>query len=87
MAETKKPVTEKKTVEVDPWQDMVEIALDRAPSKEQNFQLVIVNGRRFQVPRDGKPYQVPRPVYEVLMNAREAQQRALDRKAELRSQD
>ena len=64
----------------DPWTDMREITLPRAGSNEQQFWFVGVNGRTFQVPR-GKAVEVPKPVYEVLENARrqlEAAQRIED---------
>lgn len=61
----------------DPWKDMREIMLPRAGNNEQQFQLVGVNGRTFQVPR-GKRTQVPLPVYECLMEAQAAQQEAFE---------
>jgi len=77
-------MAEKKTeVVYDPWKDMVDVVLPRAPKSEQNFQFVSVNGRRFQVPRSGKPVSVPRPVYEVLMNSAAAADYAADRKGAL----
>ena len=57
------------TPKYDPWKDMREITLPRAGNNDQQFQLVGVNGRTFQVPR-GKAVEVPLPVYEVLENAR-----------------
>lgn len=71
---------EETVVEIDPWQDMVEITLPRHPKSEQNFQFVAVNDRRFQVPRNGKPTLVPRPVYEVLMNSADMKDYAAERK-------
>lgn len=67
----------------DPWRDMKTIVLPRAPKNEQNFQFVAVNGRTFQVPRNGKPVDVPAPVYEVLMNAAALKDFAEDRKGAL----
>ena len=61
----------------DPWKAMREITLPRAGNNEQQFQLVGVNGRTFQVPR-GKRTQVPLPVYECLMEAQAAQQEAFE---------
>ncbi len=80
MATTKKI---EEFVEYDPWKDMVDIVLPRSPKGEQNFQFVAVNDRRFQVPRNGKPVSVPRPVYEVLVHAQENADYAADRKGEL----
>ena len=82
MAETKRK-TAAEAAERDPWQDMVEITLPRHPKNEQNFQFVAVNDRRFQVPRDGRPVAVPRPVYEVLRHAEEMRAYAAERKEEL----
>ena len=65
------------TPKYDPWKDMREITLPRAGNNEQQFQLVGVNGRTFQVPR-GKRTQVPLPVYECLMEAQAAQQEAFE---------
>lgn len=76
MAEAKK--TPEK--EYDIWTDMVPITLPRAPKGENNFQFVGVNGRTFQVPRTGKPVEVPRPVYEVLLRSAEMADYAADRK-------
>lgn len=61
-------MAEKKIKAVNPYRDMVEITLPRATAKEQNFEFVAVNGHTYQVPRNGRPVAVPRPVYEVLMN-------------------
>jgi hypothetical protein len=81
MATKKEEVTT--VIEYDPWKDMVDIVLPRSPKGEQNFQFVAVNDRRFQVPRNGKPVSVPRPVYEVLIHAQENADYAADRKGEL----
>lgn len=62
-----------------PWEDKRVITLPRHGKNEQNFQFVSVNDRHFQTPRDGKPHEVPLPVYEVLMNAREMADYAADR--------
>lgn len=81
---TKKTDEIKETVqECDPWKDMVEITLPRKPKSEQNFEFVAVNDRRFQVPCTGKPVEVPRPVYEVLMNSAAMKDYAADRKGAL----
>lgn len=69
--------------EYDIWKEMVPVTLPRAPKGEQNFQFVCINGRTFQVPRTGKPVDVPRPVWDVLMRAEEAKEFAADRKGEL----
>ena len=61
----------------DPWKDLREIMLPRAGNNEQQFQYVGVNGRTFQVPR-GKRTEVPRPVYECLMEAQQQAQEAFE---------
>lgn len=63
----------------DPWKDMVSVRLPRGDRNEQNFQFVSVNDRTFQVPK-GKEVEVPRPVYEVLVNAQAARDYAEDRR-------
>ena len=61
----------------DPWKDMRESMLPGAGNNEQQFQYVGVNGRTFQVPR-GKRTEVPRPVYECLMEAQQQAQEAFE---------
>ena len=58
--------------------EMKSITLPRAGGTEQQSEFVCVNGRTFQVPK-GKDVQVPLPVYEVLMNARMAEEEAFRR--------
>ena len=72
MAKTEETAVVTATTEqkYDPWKDMREIMLPRAGNNEQQFQYVGVNGRTFQVPR-GKRTEVPRPVYECLMEAQQ----------------
>lgn len=67
-----------------PWEERVEITLPKASKTEQNFQFVAVNGRTFQVPK-GKTVKVPRPVYEVLMNSRYAEEKAEKYEEELKN--
>lgn len=74
-----------KTKKADVWNEMVEVRLPKAPKTEQNFQFVGVNGRTFQVPK-GKSVTVPKPVYEVLMNAEKAKSEAEDYESELNEQ-
>ena len=62
----------------DVWNVMKAIYLPRGQGKEEQSRNVAVNGRRFQVPK-GKDVQVPLPVYEVLMNARMAEEVAFRR--------
>ena len=71
-----KPARSRKKTEADKkWGEMRTIQLPKASKSEQNFQFVAVNGRTFQVPK-GKPVEVPRPVYEVLMNSLYAEEKA-----------
>lgn len=59
MAETKTT-----TKVSDPWQEKLTIRVDRTMGKNV---YVAVNGRAYLVPT-GKPYDVPRPIYEKLMD-------------------
>ena len=54
------------------------IYLPRGQENEEQSRFVAVNGRTFMVPK-GKDVQVPLPVYEVLMNARMAEEEAFRR--------
>lgn len=67
----KKPVVSKA------WEEMRTVFLPRAMGREQNFYLVGVNGKRYQVPR-GKQIEVPLPIYERLMIMLEMEQKAID---------
>ncbi len=77
--ETKDQVENQVEETKDPWEEMVEIVLDRAPRNEQNFLFAAVNGRNYQIPRDGKPHEVPRPIADVVREARAAKLEAQDR--------
>ena len=73
--------TEPEVVEVaqatDPWKETRTTFLPRGSTREQNFILVGVNGKRYQVPR-GKSIEVPLPIYERLMIMQEAEAKAYD---------
>lgn len=69
---TKKHVAPKVS---DAWEQKRTITLPRAPMHEQNFVLVGVNGKRYQVPR-GKQVEVPLPLYERLVFMMEQEDRA-----------
>lgn len=74
MAESKAknaPVAENET-KYDPWQHKVTVLLPKASDGDQNFVLVGINGKNYQVPR-GKRVQVPKPVYDVLSRSEHAQ--------------
>lgn len=77
MAETVKKASEE-AVEVSPWDVKKTIFLPRGQESEEQSRFVCVNGRTFMVPK-GKDVQVPLPVYEVLMNARIAEEEAFRR--------
>ena len=77
MAETVKKADEE-AVEVSPWDVKKTIFLPRGQESEEQSRFVCVNGRTFMVPK-GKDVQVPLPVYEVLMNARIAEEEAFRR--------
>lgn len=63
---------------IDVWDVMKTIYLPRGQENEEQSRFVAVNGRTFMVPK-GKDVQVPLPVYEVLMNARMAEEVAFRR--------
>ena len=69
MAETKTQTA------YDPWLDMREIRLPKAQKEEENFRFCGVNGRYYQVPK-GVATMVPRPVYDMLMDAQAAEDEA-----------
>ena len=77
MAETVKKAAEE-AVEVSPWDVKKTIFLPRGQESEEQSRFVCVNGRTFMVPK-GKDVKVPLPVYEVLMNARMAEEEAFRR--------
>lgn len=77
MAEAVKKADEE-AVEVSPWDVKKTIFLHRGQENEEQSRFVAVNGRTFMVPK-GKDVQVPLPVYEVLMNARMAEEEAFRR--------
>lgn len=71
---TKKTVTEADMLmdapaeQEDPWSEMVEIKLPKAPRGGDNFQIASVNGRVFKI-KCGETVKVPAPIAEVLANA------------------
>lgn len=78
MAKTNtEPEVVEMTQATDPWQETRTIFLPRGSTREQNFILVGVNGKRYQVPR-GKSIEVPLPIYERLMIMQEAEAKAYD---------
>lgn len=71
------PETTKTTEQGTEWSETRTIFLPRGTAREQNFILVGVNGKRYQVPR-GKSIEVPLPIYERLMIMQEAQEKAYE---------
>ena len=78
MATEKTAAVETAVQQEDVWDVMRTIFLPREQSSEEKSRFVCVNGRTFIVPK-GKDVQVPLPVYEVLMNARMAEEEAYRR--------
>jgi len=50
---------------IDPWEDMVDVTLERAPRGETPYVFISLNNRNYQIPK-GKTSPVPRPVFERL---------------------
>lgn len=57
--------------------DYVTISLPRATGKEEDLVFVGLNGKGYTI-RRGVSVQVPRPVYEILMEAQRQEQRQQD---------
>lgn len=68
-------MAEPKTTKAAP--EMVTVSLPRKGANEDNFELVGLNGKMWQVPC-GKTVQVPKPVYELLMRQQEARDILMD---------
>ena len=51
-----------------PMEDLIPVTLPRATGNEQNFELVSLNGKTWQIMK-GVTVQIPLPVYEVLMES------------------
>lgn len=49
------------------WEELREITLPRGNAHEPKNLYVSINGRTFNVPKNGKPQKVPYPVYERLV--------------------
>lgn len=54
------------------WEEIREVFLPYAMGDDEQWVLVAVNGRKYQVPR-GQPVKVPLPLYERLMIMQEQQ--------------
>ena len=57
--------------------DYVSVTLPRATGKEEDFVFVGLNGKGYTI-RRGVSVRVPRPVYEILAEARRQEQRRED---------
>lgn len=75
LAQAKEPKKHVAPKVSDAWEQKRTFTLARAPMHEQNFVLVGVNGKRYQVPR-GKQVEVPLPIYERLVIMQEQEERA-----------
>lgn len=70
MANTKKETTVEPVEEYDIWKDMVKIKIPRDPSTKEDV-VVWINDRVFTIMRNVE-VEVPRPVYERLMDIEKA---------------
>lgn len=77
MATTKPPY--------DPMKDMVRIQLPRATGREETTLFVGLNGKGYNIKR-GVPVNVPRPVYDILMESERMKERQADYDEQLRQQ-
>ncbi|MBR6378017.1 MAG: hypothetical protein IKS05_09700 [Oscillospiraceae bacterium] len=57
--------------------DYVSVTLPRATGMEEEILFVGLNGKGYTI-RRGMPVQVPRPVYDILMEAQRQEQRQRD---------
>ena len=68
-AEKAEPVEETaEPAKVSVWDEKETVVIPLGSSDEENFIIVSVNGKRFQIQR-GIPVEVPKPVAEVIRNA------------------
>lgn len=68
------PETVKPAEGDDPWKRMVKVISPRLQGQDSHF--VCVNDHRWQIPADGRTYEVPEPIAEALNNFTEAEIRA-----------
>ena len=62
----------------DPWSIMETVVVPRRPKGEDQQFYVCVNDRRFVIPANGKPQEMPKPVAGILQEAIEAEYAAED---------
>lgn len=75
--EALKPEEEAKPAEAeDPWQKMVKIRSPRDPNIGDSGYFVAVNDRRWQIPADGKEWEVPEPIAIAFQGMLDADARA-----------
>lgn len=67
---------EEKPAKVNKWDQMETVVTPR--KQKHDYYYVCVNDRRFEIPADGKPHEMPRPIAEVLRQSIEAENAALD---------
>ena len=82
--------TEKPAEPDDPWKRMVRVQSPRTPPNSGiDYHFISVNDHRWQIPADGKFYELPEPIAKVLIGYSEAEARADEymRKVERDSHD
>ena len=57
--------------------EMKQIRLPRKGANDDNYELVGLNGKMWQIPC-GKPVELPLPVYELVMRQQEARDALMD---------
>ena len=61
----------------DPMRELVTVTLPRATGKEEDFVFVGLNGKGYTI-RRGVSVRVPRPVFDILTEARRQERRQAD---------
>ena len=67
---------EEKPAKKDKWAQMETVTTPR--KQKHDYYYVCVNDRRFEIPADGKPHEMPLPIAEVLQQTIEAEYAAQD---------
>lgn len=76
--ETVTEETAKPAEEQDPWKKLVKVRPPRLMNSGIDHYYVCVNDIRYQIPADGREYEVPEPIALVLMDSIEAEYKAED---------
>lgn len=74
MAQAKNVENKTQETVTDPMKVFVTVMLPRPTGKEENYQLVSLNGVNYQI-KKGVPVQVPRPVAEIVWNSEAARRK------------